>query len=185
MTPMIRNVLIFSLFLASTLFIFNDFIEPANAEVSPYPLPEFTQTEAKYWINSEPLSKEDLKGKVILMDIWTFACWNCYRSFPWLNSLETKYTDKPFSIIGIHTPEFDYEKDLSAVKKKAEEFKLHHPIMMDNNFAYWKKLNNQYWPTYYLIDKKGMVRYRFIGETHADTRKSEAIESAIDILLSE
>ena len=180
-----KNLLVFSLFLGCSLLLFNYFIQPVNAQVKPHPLPEFTQTEPHAWINSEPLSKEDLLGKVTLMDIWTFACWNCYRSFPWLNSLETKYTDKPFSIIGIHTPEFDHEKDRSAVEKKAKEFKLHHAIMMDNNFAYWKKLNNQYWPTYYLIDKKGMVRYRFIGETHADTRKSEAIESAIEILLSE
>lgn len=119
------------------------------------------------------------------MDIWTFACWNCYRSFPWLNRLENKYSNRPFQVVGIHTPEFDYEKNRSAVESKVKDFKLHHPIMMDNDFAYWEKLNNQYWPTFYLIDKQGQVRYRFIGETHSNTRQSNAIESAIELLLNE
>lgn len=168
-----------------TLFVFNYSISPASAELTPYPLPEFSQTDHASWIHSKPLSKNDLKGKVILMDIWTFACWNCYRSFPWLNGLEQQFKDKNFGIIGIHTPEFDYEKKRDAVIEKAKEFNLHHPIMMDNNFVYWKKLKNQYWPTYYLIDKQGQVRYKFIGETHANTRKATAIESAIEKLLAE
>ena len=180
-----RNFLIFSAFVTLTLGIFNYSISPANAELTPFPLPEFTQTNQEAWINSKPILKDELKGKVILMDIWTFACWNCYRSFPWLNALEKELKDKPFGVIGIHTPEFDYEKKRDAVINKAKEFELRHPIMMDNNFVYWKKLKNQYWPTYYLIDKQGQVRYRFIGETHANTRKSAAIKSAIQKLLAE
>ena len=88
-------------------------------------------------------------------------------------------------MIGIHTPEFDYEKKRSAVLAKMNEFGLEHPVMLDNDFKYWKRLNNQYWPTYYLIDKKGMVRYRFIGETHANTTKAMQIEQAIETLLNE
>lgn len=181
----LKNIFIFCLFLSGTVFIFNYSISPVNAELTPFPLPEFIHTHQQEWINSKPLSKGDLKGQVVLIDIWTFACWNCYRSFPWLNDLENQLKDKPFKIVGIHTPEFDYEKDRTSVIEKAQQFKLHHPIMIDNNAAYWKKLKNQYWPTYYLVDKQGLVRYRFIGETHVGTRKANAIESAINILLAE
>lgn len=169
---------------ALTFVLLKPGINTANA-IEPLPLPEFTQTQPSDWLESSPLTKADLQGKVVLMDIWTFACWNCYRSFPWLNGLEEKLKDEPFQIIGIHTPEFDYEKKRSAVEAKMKEFKLHHPVMMDNHFKYWKKLNNQYWPTFYLVDKKGTVRYRFIGETHANTSKAEQIEQAINILLRE
>lgn len=180
-----KNLLIFITFTATTLLLFYQTINPVNAELTPYPAPEFTQPSQQAWINSPPLSINALKGSVVLMDIWTFACWNCYRSFPWLNRLENKYSNRPFQVVGIHTPEFDYEKNRSAVESKVKDFKLHHPIMMDNDFAYWEKLNNQYWPTFYLIDKQGQVRYRFIGETHSNTRQSNAIESAIELLLNE
>lgn len=180
-----KNLLIFIVFGFATILFFYQSIHPANAELTPFPAPEFTQKSEQAWINSSPLSINALKGSVILMDIWTFACWNCYRSFPWLNSLENKYKSKNFQLVGIHTPEFDHEKNRSAVEAKVKEFKLHHPVIMDNDFAYWQKLNNQYWPTFYLIDKQGQVRYRFIGETHGNTRKSNAIESAIELLLNE
>lgn len=180
-----RNLLIFSSFMIATVFLLKYSIDDASAEITQFPLPEFTESSADKWINSKPLSVEDLKGNVVLVDIWTFACWNCYRSFPWMNQLESNLKDKPFQVIGIHTPEFDYEKVRASIEEKAKEFKLNHPIMMDNEFKYWRKLNNQYWPTYYLVDKNGNVRYKFIGETHADTRKSARIEAAIDTLLNE
>lgn len=170
---------------ALTFVLLKPSIETANAEISPFPLPEFTQTEQNDWLKSKPLKKADLKDKVVLLDIWTFACWNCYRSFPWLTGLEASLKDQDFQVIGIHTPEFDYEKKRSAVLAKMNEFKLDHPVMLDNHFKYWKKLNNQYWPTYYLVDKQGMVRYRFIGETHANTTKAKQIEQAIETLLNE
>ncbi|GAA6135240.1 hypothetical protein NBRC116188_20300 [Oceaniserpentilla sp. 4NH20-0058] len=170
---------------ALTFVLLKPSIQSANAEINPFPLPEFTQTEQNQWLKSKPLNVEELKGKVLLVDIWTFACWNCYRSFPWLNQLEASLHNQDFQVIGIHTPEFDYEKKRSAVLAKMSEFELDHPVMMDNDFKYWKRLNNQYWPTYYLVDKKGMVRYRFIGETHANTNKAAQISSAIAILLKE
>jgi thiol-disulfide isomerase/thioredoxin len=158
-------------------------LTPANAQFKPFALPEFTEQDPKSWINSGPVDKSDLKGSVTIVDVWTFGCWNCYRSFPWLNSLT--HTFKDLKVIGIHTPEFDFEKDKSNVLKKVKEFKLTHPVMMDNDFRYWKKLNNQYWPSFYLVDKKGIVRHLFIGEVHGDTKKSKKIEQAIKGLLSE
>lgn len=155
------------------------------AKSPPFPLPEFPHQSQQAWINSEPLSISNLKGNVTLIDIWTFACWNCYRSFPWLNHIEKKYQDQGFRVIGIHSPEFEYEKDRAAVVAKTKEFKLAHPVMMDNNFAYWKALENRYWPTYYLVDKAGVVRNVFIGETHSGTAKANRIEAAIERLLQE
>lgn len=147
--------------------------------------PEFSQTDSKYWINASPKKISDYKGKVLLIDVWTFSCWNCYRSFPWMTATENKYKSKGLEVVGIHTPEFDHEKVRRSIEEKAKEFNLHHPIMMDNDFTYWRALNNQYWPAYYLIDKKGRIRHLYIGETHANTPKSKAIDLAIEVLLAE
>lgn len=183
MKSQIKNLVIFSVSIAVTLL---SFIRSVDAtEVKPHPLPAFTQTSQDAWIQSKPLKVSDLHGSVTLVDIWTFECWNCYRSFPWLNDLENRLKDKPFKVLGIHTPEFEHEHVRSKVEAKSKEFGLKHPTMMDNDFGYWKALNNRYWPTYYLVDKKGMIRYRFIGETHAGTPKAKKIEQAIETLLKE
>ena len=148
-------------------------------------MPEFTNVDSNEWFNSKPLKRDDLKGKVVLLDIWTYGCWNCYRSFPWLSELEAKFSADEFTVIGIHTPEFDHEKNPSNVAKSIKKFKLHHPVMMDNDFAYWKALGNRYWPTFYIIDKQGMIRSKHIGETHSGDRNATRIEAAIRQLLAE
>ena len=180
-----KHIVILLICTALSFFIFKSLLGDTVHAIEPKPLPEFTQTQPEDWLKSKPLTKADLKGHVVLMDIWTFACWNCYRSFPWLNQLEEKFDNPKFKIIGIHSPEFDYEKNPTAVLRKMNEFKLHHPVMIDNYFSYWKALSNQYWPTFYLIDKNGNIRYRFIGETHTNTQQSHKIENAINLLLSE
>jgi len=149
----------------------------------PAQMPEFTQVDPAAWINSKPLSIEDLRGKVILIDVWTYGCWNCYMSFPWLRALEDKFSEQDFQVIGIHSPEFDHEKERDNVVKKVEEFMLHHPVMMDNNHAYWRSLRNRYWPAYYIVDKKGNIRDALIGETHAGDRNAKKIEKLITKLL--
>lgn len=157
----------------------------AKTYAQPEPAPQFTQSHPGDWINSSPLKIADLKGKVVLLNIWTYACWNCYRSFPWLNNLEDQYQSKGLEVIGIHTPEFEHERSYDNVVAKVQEFQLRHPVMLDNDFAYWKALNNQYWPAYYLIDKKGQIRHLFIGETHRGDSKAKKIEQAITALLAE
>lgn len=149
----------------------------------PAQMPEFTQVDPAAWINSKPLSVKDLRGKVILIDVWTYGCWNCYKSFPWLRALEDKFSGQDFQVIGIHSPEFDREKERDNVVKKVEEFMLHHPVMMDNNRAYWRSLHNRYWPAYYIVDKEGNIRDAFIGETHAGDRNAKKIEKLITKLL--
>lgn len=148
-------------------------------------MPEFSNHNSDEWFNSKPLKRHDLKGKVILLDVWTYGCWNCYRSFPWLNELEAKFSSDVFQVIGIHTPEFDSEKKPNNVAEKIKQFKLHHPVMMDNDFAYWKSLNNRYWPSFYVIDKRGQVRFKHVGETHSGDRNATNIESEIRQLLLE
>lgn len=147
--------------------------------------PEFTHTTAQEWLNSKPLKITDLRGKVVLIDVWTFGCWNCYRSFPWLNDLTKRYADKGLQVIGVHSPEFAHERDSAAVAQKLREFKLTSPQMLDNDFSYWKALGNKYWPAFYLIDKYGVVQAHYVGETHEGDANARKIEAKIVELLAE
>lgn len=149
------------------------------------PAPEFTHTDANDWLNSEPLTLQDLRGKVVLLDVWTFACWNCYRSFPWLNGLEAKYEDQGLQVIGVHSPEFEHEHDRAQLISKLRQFKLTNPQMVDNDFSYWKALGNRYWPAFYLIDKEGNLRARYVGETHIGDARALKIEEMVGKLLAE
>lgn len=158
---------------------------PAAATQSGGPAPPFTHTAPRDWINSPPLEMADLRGQVVLVDFWAFMCWNCYRSFPWLNDLEKRLDDEPFRVIGVHAPEFDAERNRESVRAKARAFGLTHPIMIDNDHSYWRAMNNRFWPTYYLIGKQGRVRDRFIGETHVGDPQARRIEARIRELLAE
>ena len=153
--------------------------------VDQRPLPEFTSSRADDWINGPELSVSGLRGRVLLVDVWTYECWNCYRSFRWLNALEERLAGQPFQVIGIHSPEFEREQDRARVAAKVEEFGLRHPVMIDNDLAYWRALRNRYWPTFYLVDKRGTIRYRFAGEMRAGDRRTVAIEQRIQTLLAE
>ena len=148
-------------------------------------VPEFTHAEAHNWINSEPLTWNDLRGQVVLLDFWTFMCWNCYRSFPWLNSMEADLEGEDFTVVGVHSPEFESEKDITRIRERVEHFKLHHPIMVDSDMSYWNAIGNRYWPAYFLVDKQGRVRYFFAGETHEGDKQATQIEARIRELLAE
>ncbi len=151
----------------------------------PRPVPEFTSTRPEQWVNSPPLTTAKLRGQVLLIDVWTFDCWNCYRSFPWLKGLEARLANQPFRVIGVHSPEFEHERELARVAAKVREFGLEHPVMLDNDFAFWRALGNRYWPAFYLVDKEGLIRHLHVGETHAGTARARLIEEQLDSLLSE
>ena len=153
--------------------------------VEQRPLPAFTTEDPAHWFNSPPLQTTELRGKVLLIDVWTFDCWNCYRSFPWLKMLEIDLADQPFQVIGIHSPEFDHEREPDRVAAKIREFGLQHPVMMDNDFTYWQALKNRYWPAFYLVDKQGFIRHLHVGETHAGDARARRIEEQIRALLAE
>ncbi|OAI49448.1 cytochrome C biogenesis protein [Gammaproteobacteria bacterium SCGC AG-212-F23] len=137
-----------------------------NALLIPYPAPAIGGIDA--WINSEPLQLNQLKGKVILIDFWTYSCINCMRTLPYLNDWYHKYHDKGFIIIGIHSPEFAFEKNLANVKSAVAQDGIQYPVALDNQFVTWRNFNNQYWPAHYLIDKNGFVVYTHFGEGEYD-----------------
>lgn len=116
------------------------------------------------WINSAPLTLKELRGKVVLLDVWTYSCINCIRTLPYIQAWHEKYEDDGLVVIGIHTPEFEFEKNAANVQKAAEDFGLTYPIMQDNNYATWKVYGNRYWPRKYLIDHTGKIIYDHIGE---------------------
>jgi thiol-disulfide isomerase/thioredoxin len=172
----------------STILLLTLFLAPlaGAAPVGGAPqMPQFTGTQAQDWLNSPPLRRADLRGKVVLLDVWTFGCWNCYRSIPWLHAIEHRFAGKPFRVIGIHSPEFGYEKSRSRLAAKIAEFKIGYPVMMDNDLAYWRALHNRYWPAFYLVDKQGRLRFAHVGETHTGDRQAQQIEREIEQLLRE
>ncbi len=116
------------------------------------------------WFNSEPLTLEELKGKVVIIDFWTYSCINCQRTFPYLRNWHEKYKDKGLVIIGVHAPEFEFEKSEKNVLEAINDFELKYPVVLDNEFSTWRAYNNRYWPAKYIIDKEGYVRYHHFGE---------------------
>lgn len=116
------------------------------------------------WFNSNPLVLEQLKGKVVVIDFWTYSCINCQRTLPYLRDWNEKYKDKGLVIIGVHAPEFEFEKSEKNVAQAIKDFQLTYPVVQDNDFATWRAYNNRYWPAKYFIDKEGYVRYSHFGE---------------------
>lgn len=132
------------------------------------------------WFNSAPLKISDLKGKVVLIDFWTYTCINCQRTLPYLKNWHEKYKDSGLVIIGIHTPEFEFEKEPKNVKKALSDFEINYPVVQDNNFATWNNYQNHYWPAKYLIDKNGSIVYSHFGEgNYNETEK--AIQDLLNV----
>jgi len=155
------------------------------AKQLPRPAPEFTHPEPNAWLNSEPLSLAGLRGTVVLIDFWTFDCWNCYRSFAWLNALELRMKNRQFLVIGVHTPEFEHERHKGRLEDKIKLYDLHHPIMVDNDFSYWNAVGSRYWPSFFAIDKLGTIRAAFVGQTDPNSAQAKEIEQIIETLLAE
>ncbi|RME35860.1 MAG: thioredoxin [Gammaproteobacteria bacterium] len=156
-------------------------LDPGRAPQAP----DFPPRQAGEWINSPPLKLVDLRGRVVLLDFWTYGCVNCVRSIPWLKTVEHRYGPRGLALIGVHTPEFPHEKDPARVLEKVREFGINHPVMLDNDHRYWKAMRNRAWPAFYLIDKAGRLRAVWWGETHIGDRQAKRIEAAIERLLKE
>ena len=124
--------------------------------------PEFSGIDQ--WLNSDPLTMEGLRGDVVLIDFWTYTCVNCIRTMPYLRDWNEKYADRGLTMIGVHTPEFDFEKITENVVAANEELGVVWPVAQDNNFRTWRSYNNRFWPAKYLIDANGVVRYTHFGE---------------------
>jgi len=132
------------------------------APAAAVPAPEFTGIEK--WLNSEPLTMESLRGKVVLVDFWTYTCINCIRTLPYVTSWYQKYKDQGLVVVGVHTPEFAYEKSTKNVQDAIKRLQIRHAVAQDNTYGTWKAFNNQYWPAVYLIDKEGKIVYSHFGE---------------------
>jgi thiol-disulfide isomerase/thioredoxin len=142
------------------------------------PAPAFTGIDK--WIGSEPITIESQRGKVVLVDFWTYACINCINTLPYVKKWHETYKDKGLTVIGVHTPEYAFERKTSNVIDAAKRLGVTYPIAQDNRYATWQAYGNQYWPAVYLINKQGRIVYSHFGEgNYAET------EAAIQRLLAE
>jgi thiol-disulfide isomerase/thioredoxin len=140
--------------------------------------PEFEKITG--FLNTKPISLADLKGKVVLVDFWTYSCINCIRTIPYLVDWNEKYADKGLVIVGVHAPEFEFEKNIDNVEEAVKRFGIKYPVIQDNDKGTWNAYQNQYWPRKYLVDNDGYIRYDHIGEGGYDET-----ERVIQALLQE
>jgi cytochrome c biogenesis protein CcdA/thiol-disulfide isomerase/thioredoxin len=149
-----------------------------GAKAGPQMMPELTGAVA--WINSPPLTADQLKGHVVLVDFWTYSCINCLRSIPYVRAWAERYKDSGLIVIGVHTPEFAFEKDADNVRRAVSELKITYPVPLDNDYKIWKAFNNSYWPADYMVDATGHIRFHHFGEG-----KYDETEQQIQTLLKE
>jgi len=132
------------------------------------------------WLNSEPLTSTGLHGKVVLVDFWTYSCINWRRQLPYVRAWAKKYAERGLVVIGVHSPEFSFEKDVANVRWATKDMRIDYPIVIDNDHAIWRAFNNEYWPALYCVDAKGRIRHSVFGEG-----QYEQSEAVIQRLLSE
>ena len=124
------------------------------------------------WINSEPLTLKSLRGRVVIVDFWTFGCYNCRNTLPYLKKWDLSYRDKGLTIIGVHSPEFDEEKKVDNLRREVASLQIRYPVVTDNDFATWKNYDVSAWPTIFVLDKSGHVRGSHVGEgAYAETEQ--------------
>ena len=162
------SILVAGLFWMS-LLLFVSYAAAHSAKPQPSSLPVlFNAPEISglsHWINSEKInSMRELRGKVVLLDFWTYSCFNCINTFPYVQAWHKKYAKEGLVVLGIHAPEFSFERKLDNVKQAVKKHGLTFPIALDNGFKLWRAYRNRYWPAFYLIDKNGVVRYTHFGE---------------------
>lgn len=140
------------------------------------PAPDFTKIS--HWLNSNPLTIASLRGKIVLVDFWAYSCINCIRTLPYVTKLYDTYKDKGLVVVGVHTPEFAFEKETPNVSDAIKRFKINYPVAQDNDYSTWQAYNNQYWPAEYLIDQSGQIVYTHFGEGNYD-RTEQAVEQLL------
>src|SRR5580658_4426337 len=128
---------------------------------------------ATAWLNSAPLTPADLQGKVVVVEFWTYTCVNWERTLPYVRAWATKYKDDGLIVIGVHTPEFSFEKNLDNIRRAIQADRIEYPVAMDSDYAIWHAFDNEYWPAIYLIDAHGRVRYHHFGEGDYEASESE------------
>ncbi len=137
---------------------------PAGLGAEPKKAPDFVGGGPWFNTGGKTLSVQGLQGKVVAVKMWTAGCYNCLNVIPYLKQWDARYRDRGLVIVGVHSPEFSYERSEEYVRKSVTKLGIQYPVVMDNNFKIWRAYNNVYWPTIYLVDKKGQIRYKHIGE---------------------
>ncbi len=137
------------------------------------------------WINSPPLTAAHLKGKVVLVEFWTFDCINCVRTLPAMRALASAYPDTDVVIVGVHTPELDHERDARNVERAVKRLEVRYPVAIDNDYAIWRAFGNRYWPALYLIDRRGVIRHTHVGELHQGTAAWDEVTDLVEKLRRE
>jgi thiol-disulfide isomerase/thioredoxin len=150
---------------------------------APSAPPEFTHSRPGDWINSDPLRLAALKGKVVLVEFWAFECVNCLNSRAWVQSLERTRGPGGLLVVGVHTPELTEERFPDAVRKAVVRLGIHDPVMIDEDSSYWNALHVQYWPTFCLIGRDGLLYACVPGEMHTGDQRATGVERALDLLL--
>jgi cytochrome c biogenesis protein CcdA/thiol-disulfide isomerase/thioredoxin len=140
--------------------------EPLSALSDEGPMPDLSG--AIGWINSPAVSSKSLRGKVVVIDIWTYSCINCLRALPYVEGWAAKYKDNGLVVIGVHTPEFAFEKERANVEKAVRDLKISYPVAIDSDYRIWQAFNNHYWPAHYFVDGEGRIRYHHFGEGEYD-----------------
>ena len=138
--------------------------------------PEFAAGD---WINSEPLTLKSLRGRVVLVEFWTFGCYNCRNTLPAIKSLDARYREKGLTIVGVHSPEFADEKKLENVRGEIAELEIHYPVVTDNDYATWRAYDVAAWPTIFVLDKSGRIRWMHVGEGAYD-QTEQVIQKLLD-----
>jgi thiol-disulfide isomerase/thioredoxin len=157
---------------------------PVESAARAVAAPPFPGPDRSHWIG-EPQTWEGLRGRVVLLDVWTFGCINCVRTMPWVRDALGRYGPQGFTVVGIHTPEMESERVRESVEAEVRRRQLAFPHLIDNDHAYWNALDNHYWPALYLVDRCGRIRANAIGEVHAGQPSGRRLEAEIEGLLKE
>jgi thiol-disulfide isomerase/thioredoxin len=147
--------------------------------------PEFTHTRPGEWLNSAPLTLAQLKGKVVLVEFWAFACSNCRESKAWVESVAERHAGDGLVVVAVHTPELAQEKSPDNVRDAVKRLAIRYPVMIDSDWSYWNALHNRYWPAFYVIGRDGLVHGSAVGEMHTGQYGARELDGLIDQLLAQ
>jgi len=143
-------------------------IIPSRSMTEETKAPAAPEISNGMWINAEPLTLKSLHGRVVLIEFWTFACNNCRNTLPKLKNWDTQYRDKGLTIIGVHTPELDRERDINQLRREVAGLGIKYPVVTDQDYTTWKAYGVEAWPTLFVLDKQGRVRWSHVGEGYYD-----------------
>lgn len=151
----------------------------------PVRLPDVPWVPDYAWINTPPLKLGAWRGSVVLIDVWNIQCKNCLLSLPFVHEIEAEYGPRGLKLLGVHTPEFPEDGDVDRVHEEVKRLGVTSPVVMDNQYDFWRSLGNRYWPTYYLADKLGNIRYKKVGQLQAAWPEAREFRQWIEELLAE